>query len=317
MSRFRKTSDPDPVAAVPAPTSPTLATPSSGPLLHGAGDDGAAFSWWPAFPPEGYLNQLTDASQQWMAAKRADLRLEDCRFYHTVDLPTGETVAGPWDLRGAESDYLGHVDLGGKRVLELGPSSGHLTYWMEKQGADVVAFDVGWDVSLDVQHAPGGEMRQLREDHGKMISDFQNSWWYLHKAYDSKAKVAYGDIYDLPRDLGTFDVATFGAILLHLRSPIGALEQAALRTEEAIIVTDTWPESRETMMDNIMRIFPNGETGRWLLWWLISPGAVIEMLKILGFGDITFTEHTQRHQHGHRDVPFVDQPMYTIVGRRS
>lgn len=46
-------------------------------------------------------------------------------------------------LRGHEADYLGHVNLAGKRVLEIGPASGHLTFWMEAQGAEVVGFDLG------------------------------------------------------------------------------------------------------------------------------------------------------------------------------
>ena len=61
---------------------------------------------------------------------------------------------------------------------------------------------------------------------------------YLHRDRGSKVRVVYGNIYDVPRDIGTFDVATFGSILLHLRHPFTALEQAARRTTEAIVVTE-------------------------------------------------------------------------------
>jgi hypothetical protein len=273
---------------------------------------------WPSMPPLGYLGQLRDSYQGVLASSRADLQISDCTFYHAVDLPNGKSVTGPWDLRGGESDYLGGVDVKGKRVLELGPSTGHLSYWMEKHGAEVVSFDVGYDAKLDVQPGPVDEMPELHTDHLKMIDGFQNSWWYLHRQYQSKVKMVYGNIYDLPGDMGTFDVATYGSILLHLRSPISALEQGARRTTDKIIVTDTWPEGDDTLMDNVMRPFPNGEDGRWLLWWLISAGAVVEMMKILGFDKTTVTRHTQLHQHGHvSEAEFVKQPMYTVVGERT
>lgn len=272
---------------------------------------------WPAPPPEGYLGQLRDDYQAQLAAERAGLRREDCRFYHSMELPTGEVFEGPWDLRGHEGEYLGNVDLAGKRVLELGPATGNLTFWMEKQGAEVVCLDAGYDVSIDLLPAPGGETRQLRLDHFAMVSEFQNSWWYVHQRLGSKAKMVYGNIYDLPGDIGQFDVATFGAILLHLRSPIAALEQAARRTRDTIVVTDGWSGGADTMYENIMRPFPSGEGSRWVVWWEISAGAIIEMLKILGFGDISVTEHTQHHQHGHvESAPFSDVPMYTVVGHR-
>ena len=55
--------------------------------------------------------------------------------------------------------------------------------------------------------------------------------------FGSSAKFVQGNIYDMPADLGTFDVTLVGAILLHLREPWGALRQAAQRTTDVMIVT--------------------------------------------------------------------------------
>lgn len=281
------------------------------------GDGDRPRVFWPAFPPEGYLGQLTNEFQRSMAAERAGLTREDCRFYHSVEVG-GEAISGPWDLRGRESAYLGQLELAGRRVLELGPSTGHLSFWMEEQGAEVVCFDAGFDASIDLLPAPGGETRKLRHDHARMVCEFQNSWWYLHRHRRSTVRMVYGDIYRLPGDLGEFDVSTFQSILLHLRSPIAALEEASRRTRSTIVVTDTWPEGRDTLMSNTMRFFPVGEAGRWVVWWEISAGAVVAMLQCLGFGRTTVTTHTQLHQHGHRpDIPYVEQPMYTVVGERT
>ena len=65
------------------------------------------------------------------APERLGLTLEDCDFYHMVDIPGHGLVKGQWDLRGREADYLGAVPLNGRSVLEIGPASGHLSFWME------------------------------------------------------------------------------------------------------------------------------------------------------------------------------------------
>jgi hypothetical protein len=146
----------------------------------------------------------------------------------------------------------------------------------------------------------------------------QNSWWYLHAAYGSSARMVYGNIYDLPADLGEFDVSVFAAILLHLRNPVAALEQAARRTRDTIVVTEPWAFGPESLHDNVMKIFPFGESGRWTLWWSISAGAVVRMLETMGFRETRVVEHTQRHQFGHvASAPYEDMQMYTVVGRRA
>ena len=176
----------------------------------------------------------------------------DCNFYQSVELPGGEVIDGPWDLRGRELEYLGGIDLAGRRVLELGPATGALTYFMEREGADVVSFDVGYDVSIDLYPAPGNaDTRKLRLDHARKTSEVQNSWWYLHRAYGSSARMVYGDFYALPGDLGEYNVSVFAATLLHLRSPVAALEEAARRTRETIVVTEPWAFGRDSMLDNV------------------------------------------------------------------
>ena len=54
-----------------------------------------------------------------LAAPRDIENLEECHFYHTLDLPGFGTVEGEWDLRGRFDDYVGGVDLRGKTVLAI------------------------------------------------------------------------------------------------------------------------------------------------------------------------------------------------------
>lgn len=73
----------------------------------------------------------------------------ECMFYHTVDLPGFGTVKGFWDLRGKEAEYLGYVNFQGKKVLEIGPASGGLTFFMEKSGAEVVSLEASADYRME------------------------------------------------------------------------------------------------------------------------------------------------------------------------
>lgn len=275
-------------------------------------------SFWPSFPPQGYLGQLTDEFQRSLAAERADLTLEDCTFYHSTTLSDGTEMSGPWDLRGHEHEYLGGIDVAGQRVLEIGPASGSVTFWMEEQGADVVAFDAGYDRSVDVQPPLGFDSRRLEFDHIRMAGTYQNAWWYLHRDLGSSVKKIYGDIYALPGDIGEFDVSVITAVLLHCRNPFTVLEQAARHTRDVMVVTEPIPDELLPFDADVMRPFPLGEEGRWVIWWSIYAGAVVSMLTILGFGDVTVTRHVQRHQFAHdASQSHKDVAMYTVVGRRS
>ena len=66
-----------------------------------------------------------------------------CDWYHAMDLPELGTVGGAWDLRATIDDYLGRHDFRGKRCLDIGTSSGYLTFEMERRGAsEVVSVDL-------------------------------------------------------------------------------------------------------------------------------------------------------------------------------
>ena len=201
-------------------------------------------------------------------------------------------LPGVWDLRGHESAYLGGVDLAGMRVLELGPATGYLTFYMERMGAEVVSFEAGFDVSIDTlpvkgEDQPGERLRVMQET----IDRNHDAWWYLHRTLGSSARFVQGNIYDMPADLGTFDITLVGAILLHLREPWGALSQAARRTTGTMIVTEPLQDDLDPPESNIMRFSPSAEH-HLTNWWSIYPGAVVSMLVAAGL-----RRHRDDHAH--------------------
>ncbi|NJK82152.1 MAG: hypothetical protein HC914_20785, partial [Chloroflexaceae bacterium] len=75
--------------------------------------------------------------------------LNDCIYYHTMDIPGYGEVEGYYDLRGAERAYMGGVQVAGKRVLEVGTASGYMGMYMERQGAEVIGYDLSGDYAWD------------------------------------------------------------------------------------------------------------------------------------------------------------------------
>ena len=106
--------------------------------------------------------QLDPAFQAALSERRSGADLSDFVWYHATELPDGTVLPGVWDLRGHESTYLGGVDLAGKRVLELGPATGYLTFYMERMGAEVVSFEAGFDVSVDTLPVKGQDLPDAR-----------------------------------------------------------------------------------------------------------------------------------------------------------
>jgi hypothetical protein len=250
------------------------------------------------------------------ATPRVVRDLESCLFYHTMNLPGCGTITGQWDLRGGVADYLGHVELGGCRVLDVGTASGFLCFSMEDQGADVVGYDLSPDQDWDVVPFAGSDVEGERASRRDIIRRVNNAFWFSHGALDSSARMVYGSVYAMPDAMGMFDVAVFGSILLHLRDPFRALEQAAAFARESILVTDVLPR-RSLLIPVLARWF--GPCLHFLpepqrqepkdAWWLLTPRVVVQMLGVLGFPQAKVTFHNQLYL-GRRTR------MFTVVAAR-
>lgn len=252
--------------------------------------------------------------------------LDDCYFYHKIDLPGYGVVGGEWDLRGRESAYLGGVPLRGRRVLELGTASGALCRYMDEQGAEVVGFDLSPAHSWDLVPFAKFDVAAMREEHRDHIRRLNNAWWFVHRTCELRARLVHGTVHEIPESIGPVDVSTACAILLHLRDPFQALANAARLTLQTMVVTEVHPEQPEgsglgttvppqarSPHPGAMYFMPNyvadNPGGAWA-WWSLPPAAVGQFLGALGFEDMTVTEHMQT---------FMGKPtrLYTVVGRRT
>ena len=232
----------------------------------------------------------------------------DCYFYHTMELPGYGVIEGrDWDLRGRVDEYLGNVNFAGKRVLEIGPASGFLTFEMEKRGADVISVEVTDEHGWDFVPYPRARLNEVFGPREIVMQQLKNSYWFSHAALQSKAKVFYGDAYDLPAVLGQFDIAVMGALLLHCRDPLRIVEQCARRAKTLIIVDKLYPELEGAP---VCRLAPTAENFVWHTWWHFSTQLITQFVAVMGFTTSEPTTHEQLHR-GRAHT------LFTIVGRRE
>jgi len=265
----------------------------------------------------GYEGQLADELQAQLAAQYAGVRPEDCDFYHTLDLGGGEVRHGVWDIRGRERSYLGWVDVKGLRVLEIGPATGHLTFHMAKAGADVICFDLPPGGAPDIIPQEGHDLEAHRRTGVEYMDRVRNSWWYGRRRLGLAPRAVYGDIYKLPSDLRRFDVSTFTSVLMHLSNPFAALRQAATLTDKAVIVTE--PIARIPADPEVGRVefAPMGTHETVVVWWQLSAGAIMKMLRVFGFLEFSVHYHLQTYHPNHEmDKPPVEALFYTLVAER-
>ncbi len=216
------------------------------------------------------------------AAPRVVVDPSECNFYHAMDLPEIGEVGREWDLRENIGDYLGNQDFGGKRVIDVGTASGYLTFEMERRGAEVVSFDMlsgrQWNL---VPHYKLEHKRERMLGHiTKAHQQLQNAYWYSHRALGSKAKVFYGDVYNISEKIGKFDIVLFGMILSHLRDPFQALYSGSRLSTDTVIITN---QTRGEDAPNCFFIpsAENEQDNRG--WWSFSDGCIERMLGVLGF----------------------------------
>jgi SAM-dependent methyltransferase len=231
------------------------------------------------------------------AVPRRGLKLSECQFYHTMDIPeVGEVRGfdgGNWDLRPSIDDFLGGIDFNGKRVLEVGPASGFLTFEMERRGGNIVSVEIPSDHRYDI--VPYANMRT---DWQKAIENvwplLTNGYWFAHEKFKSNAQVVYASAYDIEnRDLGSFDISLMSNMLLHNRDPLKIMQNCARLTASTVIVIDLIDPVLEDCELPLLKFQPNpdAQAGHedWNQWWRLSTRFVRDVLTVVGFRHFELT----------------------------
>ena len=142
-------------------------------------------------------------------------------WYHTIDLGDGVTTPGWIDIRHVTGRTGLDDDLRGKRALDVGMFDGFWAFDLERRGATVVGIDID---EIPPPDAPGLHRTRVQAE----ATTTQGAGFAVLKAYFGSAveRIAM-NVYDLTPDAigGPVDVVVVGALLLHLRDPVRALER--------------------------------------------------------------------------------------------
>jgi hypothetical protein len=188
---------------------------------------------------------------------------------------------------------------------------------MERMGAEVFTYDLSDQQEWDIVPYAGFNYEAHISKRKMHINRLNNGFWLAHRAYNSSAKAMYGTVYEIPNNIGQFDICTFGSILLHLRDPFLALQRVTAHVKDTVVVTDIFPKFSGR---SIGELFTGGRSIRFLpdakklkpteAWWNLSPKLISEFLQILGFEYTNISYHQQIAKN-------KEVRLYTVVGHRN
>ncbi len=240
--------------------------------------------------------------------------LDECFFYHTIELPGFGLVRGQWDLRGRFEDYVGGVDVSNKSVLDVGTATGFLSFESERRGASrVVSFDMS-DVRQQTLLPFKDKLyfqdhERWAELYGSEMERWKNAYWLSHRLLGSRAEVFYGSVYEVPTALGRFDVVLVGSVLEHLNDQITALASLSRVTKETLVVVTPLLQTEE----RIARFEPLASNPDYdFTWWTYSAGVYREVFAMLGFRIEKITASKYFYDYGG-----TFEERFTIVAKRE
>jgi tRNA (mo5U34)-methyltransferase len=200
-------------------------------------------------------------------------------WYHTIDLGEGLVTPGWFDLRPHVGRYGLPERLDGLRVLDVGTWDGFWAFELERRGAEVVA--------LDVDHENEYDWPPRRRPAEPEALDRGAGFRLARQIMGSKAERVVCNIYDAtPERLGgTFDVVFCGAVLLHLRDQLLALERFAGLCRGQLIFADEYDRLSGLAPFPVSRYRADRDAA--VVFWLPARRTWKRMIWTAGFEDVT------------------------------
>jgi tRNA (mo5U34)-methyltransferase len=203
-------------------------------------------------------------------------------WYHTIDLPGGGVTPGHVDWRNYSNRLLAGV-LPGTRALDVGTYDGFWAFEMERRGAQVVAMDLD---ELEAADWPPVNRAALMRDSQASGVELGRGFRIAKQLLGSEVERVGGNVLAVTPEMvgGPKDLVFLGALLLHLRDPVRALENVRnvlvpggrLILLEAISLPETVLHPRQPMarFDTARNAFN---------WWLPNVRALKHYLWASGF----------------------------------
>jgi SAM-dependent methyltransferase len=203
-------------------------------------------------------------------------------WYHTIELAPGVVTPGRIDLRRAAPRAL-PARMEGFRALDVGTFDGFWAFEMERRGAEVIAVDAPALEQAD--WTPHARERLSRESAALGV-ELGRGFAAAAEVLGSSARRVEASVYELvPEQVGgPVDFAFVGALLIHLRDPVRALERVreVLRPGGELRVME--PFSVRMLLRAPRRpaaVFEAGDSD--MIWWRPNPAAIAAWMRTAGF----------------------------------
>ncbi|HEX2087042.1 MAG TPA: methyltransferase domain-containing protein [Solirubrobacteraceae bacterium] len=211
--------------------------------------------------------------------------MSERRWYHTIDLGERGVTPGLIDLRAVAPRVL-PPDLAGRRALDVGTFDGFWAFELERRGAEVVATDV--ERAHDAEWPPH-RRDELRAAAERMGVDLDGGFRVAAEALGSRVRRVVCDVRRLDAEAigGSVDVAFCGALLLHLRDPVGALERirSVLAPGGTLVLLEP-VAVRETLLSPRRPVARFEPLATPFNWWVANLAALRAWLRVAGFAAV-------------------------------
>ena len=221
-------------------------------------------------------------------------RVNSVTWYHTLDLGDGVRTPGAFDHSPILDRYRIPKRLDGLRVLDIATYDGFWAFEFEKRGAkEVLAMDL--DGPADLDWPP----RRAADAPGQGPERFGQGFAIAHERLGSSVKRVVCNVYDLrPETFGLFDVVHAGDLLLHLNSPVRALQNMARVCSGYALISEPYFADLDCMGSRPLVEYRGG--GDVPTWWKIGFNALQQMVLDAGFSRI---EVLNTFEYGYRTMP--------------
>jgi tRNA (mo5U34)-methyltransferase len=221
-------------------------------------------------------------------------RVNGVNWYHTLDLGDGVKTPGAFDHAPILHHYRFPERLDGLRVLDIATYDGYWAFEFERRGArEVIAMDLEGPAHLDWPPRLGGAIPAGQPER------FGLGFEIARERLGSSVRREACSVYDLrPETFGLFDVVHAGDLLLHLNSPVRALQNMARVCTRYALVSEPYFPDLDCMGSRPLVEYRGG--GDVPTWWKIGLNALKEMVLDAGFARI---EVLNTFHYGYRATP--------------
>jgi SAM-dependent methyltransferase len=203
-------------------------------------------------------------------------------WYHAIELAPGVVTPGWIDLRSSIDAAALPASLAGQRALDVGTFDGFWAFEMERRGAASV-------VAVDIDTIPPPDTPLIHWD--RIVTEAGGAqpgtgFALLKRWFDSSVTRVSVPVNDLTVDAvaGPVDVVFIGALLLHLRDPVGALERvrSVVRDDALVVLFEPIDPvlSKKRRGEAVARYL--AYTTPWT-WWYPNEAALCEWVRTAGF----------------------------------